>query len=145
MEEARERKYEGLAEDGVHAAAPDPSNPDCTLFSSGTRILTNIVPVAEAEFKAGPKYTYTRARKDGDVAGKVDDWKRDAASKDAWGTGDGGYKRPKEAADRLRYVLISIAPMTSCLTKSPPRLFLSRKNVPYKVSNPMPRHARALS
>jgi hypothetical protein len=141
VEEQRERKYEGLAEDGIHAAVPDPANPECTSISISACALANDVPrVAEPEFKPGPKYTYTRARKDGNVAGQVDDWKRDAASKDEWGTGDGGYKRPKEAADRLRYVLRAIVPALSYLTDSPPP-FLHRKNVPYKVSHSSPRHA----
>ncbi|KAG8702108.1 hypothetical protein FRC08_003686 [Ceratobasidium sp. 394] len=84
LELERERKYEGLAADGVHAAEPDKSGG------------------SEPEFKPSPKYTYTRARKDGQVAGQLDDLKREAAGKDAWGTGEAGYKRPKEAADRLR-------------------------------------------
>ncbi|QRV94909.1 calcium binding protein [Ceratobasidium sp. AG-Ba] len=84
-EEERERKYEGLAEDGVHKAPPEPTDPN-----------------AEPEFKAGPKYTYTRARKDGQVSGQHDEWKGQAAVKDAWGSGEAGYKRPKEPSDRLR-------------------------------------------
>ncbi|KAG9105179.1 hypothetical protein FRC07_009536 [Ceratobasidium sp. 392] len=82
VEEERERKYEGLAADGVHAAEPDKN------------------PESEPEFKPSPKYTYTRAPKDAQVP--LDDLKRDAAGKDAWGTGQAGFKRPKEAADRLR-------------------------------------------
>ncbi|KAG9098297.1 hypothetical protein FRC06_006554 [Ceratobasidium sp. 370] len=92
LEAERERKYEGLAPDGIHAAEPDKN------------------AESDPEFKPSPKYTYTRARKDGQAAGQLEDLKREAAAKDAWGTGDAGYKRPKEAADRLR------------------------KNVPYKPS-----------
>ncbi|CAE6514183.1 unnamed protein product [Rhizoctonia solani] len=84
VEEERERKYEGLADDGVHKAVP-----------SGE-------PDAEPELKSGPKYTYTRARKDGMEPGQQDELKRNAESKDAWGQGDSGYKRPKEASDKLR-------------------------------------------
>ncbi|KAF8602313.1 hypothetical protein BDV93DRAFT_538376 [Ceratobasidium sp. AG-I] len=85
LEDERERKYEGLAADGIHEAAPDPADPS-----------------AEPELKPGPKYTYTRARKDANVPGQEGDWKRQAEGKAAWGTGEEGYKRPKEAADRLR-------------------------------------------
>jgi hypothetical protein len=69
-------------------------------------LLTHLI--ADPEIKPSPKYTYTRARKDGDKAGQHDDWKREAENKDAWGTGEAGYKRPKEASDRLRYVLIVV-------------------------------------
>ncbi|KAG8739886.1 hypothetical protein FRC10_005020 [Ceratobasidium sp. 414] len=96
LETERERKYEGLAADGIHAAEPDKK--------AGS----------EPEFKPSPKYTYTRAPKDGQIIGQIpgqiDDLKREAAGKDAWGTGSGGYKPPKEAVDRMR------------------------KNVPYKPS-----------
>ncbi|CAE6428497.1 unnamed protein product [Rhizoctonia solani] len=84
VEEEREHKYEGLADDGIHKAAP-----------SGE-------PDAESELKPSPKYTYTRARKDGMAPGQPDEWKRDAEGKDAWGQGESGYKRPKEASDKLR-------------------------------------------
>ena len=82
VEEERERKYEGLAEDGVHKAPADPN--------------------AEPDQKPGPKYTYTRARKDASKSGQHDEWRREAEGKEAWGVGDEGYKRPKEASDRLR-------------------------------------------
>ncbi|CAE7060041.1 unnamed protein product [Rhizoctonia solani] len=84
VEEERERKYEGLADDGIHKAVP-----------SGE-------PNADPELKPNPKYTYTRASKGDPAPGQHDEWKRDAEGKEAWGQGDGGYKRPKEASDRLR-------------------------------------------
>ncbi|KAL5640341.1 hypothetical protein ACGC1H_007569 [Rhizoctonia solani] len=82
VEEERERKYEGLADDGVHKAAPS-GEPD------------------EPELKSGPKYTYTRARKDAVAPGQHDEWKRDAENKGAWGEGN-SYRPPKEASDKLR-------------------------------------------
>ncbi|KAB5594500.1 Calcium-binding protein [Ceratobasidium theobromae] len=88
VEAERERKFQGLAADGKHKAEGG----------------------AEPEVKPGPKYTYTRARKDEVKPGQQAEWQREAQGKDAWGTGESGYKRPREASDKLR------------------------KNLPYKVT-----------
>ena len=77
-----------------------------------------------------PKYTRVPPPEKQEPSIKFKEAEREAKSTEEWGSGEAGYKVPREASKRMRFVFLS---QTSTSQFSMNVIHSFRRNLPYKV------------
>ncbi|KAF8313994.1 hypothetical protein DL93DRAFT_2080450 [Clavulina sp. PMI_390] len=110
-EENKERHFQGLSDITPEEMQKLHDQEDAVIASKqeelahAPQVTGHVSPDEEgaaADVDAGMKVTYRRPSKKPDPKEFLKGAVKEASMKGEWGTGDGGYKRPKSYADKLR-------------------------------------------